>query len=133
MGAPLAREGDATPVTTPAQSTVLEPLAEPAHNGPMLASAKPRMKMAWFAVLFFAIAAACSIPRFGQRENEALPAISDSDLFIDMAHVFAGDAPAFNPQYFRMEPHHYNRPLLAFLAGYLGKYLLHDKDRKSVV
>lgn len=81
------------------------------------------MRRLSFALLFLAIGAICSLPRFGQRENERLPTTSDSDFYIDMAHVFAGQAARFNPEYVKIGPHHYNRPLLSFLAGHLAKAL----------
>lgn len=86
-------------------------------------------RQVWFALLFLVIASICSIPRFGQRENETAPVVSDSDLYIDMAHVFVGDATAFNPDYVKLGPHHYNRPLLSFLAGHLAKYVLKNNLR----
>ncbi len=84
-----------------------------------------------FALLFLAIGGICSLPRFGQRENETAPVVSDSDLYIDMARVFVGDAPGFNPEYVKAGPHHYNRPLFPFLAGNLAKYALQDNLRAA--
>lgn len=74
------------------------------------------------AVLFAVLALAASIPRFGQRENDA-SLLSDSDYYLDMAAVAAGKA-AFDlawssPDYFGA--HHYSRPLLPYLAGTLGR------------
>ena len=65
------------------------------------------------------MAVVASVPRFGQRENEG-SALSDSDYYLDMGSVFAGDKPAFDPTwsgagYFGA--HHYSRPLLPFLAA----------------
>ena len=84
-----------------------------------------------FALLFLVLSAICSLQRFGQRENETAPVLSDSDLYIDMARVFVGDAPAFNADYVKAGPHHYNRPLLSFLAGHLAKYVLQNHLRAA--
>jgi hypothetical protein len=81
-------------------------------------------KTALFALVFLLVSAIASIPRFGQRENEHAPGVSDSDLYIEMARVFTGELKQFTPDYVAWQPHHYNRPVLPFLAGYLGKYLL---------
>jgi hypothetical protein len=82
-------------------------------------------KLLLWTLVFLTVATVCSIPRFGQRENEDLqPPTLDSNCFLDMARVFNGDAPAFDPGLVKVGPHHYNRPLVAFLAGYLGKYVL---------
>ena len=65
------------------------------------------------------VAVVSSIPRFGQRENVG-SALSDSDYYLDMATVFAGDKPAFDPTWSNAEyfgAHHYTRPLLPFLAA----------------
>src|SRR6266536_836310 len=70
---------------------------------------------------FVLLAALCSIPRFGQRENEHYPGVSDSDLYLEMARVFTGDASGFTAEWVAWQPHHYNRPLHSFLAGWLGK------------
>ena len=93
--------------------------------------ASSRRKLALFALLFFVLAGVSSVQRFGQRENEYAKATSDSDFYIDMAHVFLGDAPAFNGAHVEQAPHHYNRPLFAWMAGYLGRYLLHDNFRTA--
>jgi hypothetical protein len=77
-----------------------------------------------FAVIFVVIATIAALPRFGQRENEHQPTVSDSDLYLEMARVFTGDKAGFNPEWVAWQPHHYNRPLLPFVAGHLGKYLL---------
>jgi hypothetical protein len=61
-------------------------------------------------LVFLLVALLSSIPRFGQRENEALPTISDSDLYLEMAHVFVGETPGFDPERLETWPHHYNRP-----------------------
>ena len=87
--------------------------------------------LALFALLFLAIACVSSLPRFGQRENEYATVTSDSDVYLDMAHVFLGDAPAFNPALIPGRPHHYGRPLLPFTAAYLSRYLLHDNLRAA--
>ena len=78
---------------------------------------KPVARTMAAGIAFLAIAAVCSVPRFGHRENELLPSVSDSDFFIDMARVFTGEAAAFNPRWVALAPHHYNRPLLSYLAG----------------
>jgi energy-converting hydrogenase Eha subunit A len=77
----------------------------------------------WF-VLFAIVATVCSLPRFGQRENEHAPTVSDSDYYLEMSRVFAGEQAQFTPAYVAAGPHHYNRPLLPWAAGMLGKYLL---------
>ena len=59
------------------------------------------------------------MPRFGQRENEG-SLLSDSDYYLDMASVFAGDKPAFDQTWSdtgHFGAHHYSRPLLPFLAA----------------
>lgn len=71
-------------------------------------------------LLFLAlIAVLAAIPRFGSRENPASVA-SDSDYYLNMALVFAGEAEAFNPA--AAAPgssgsRHYARPLLSLLAA----------------
>jgi len=67
--------------------------------------------------VFLLLAALCSIPRFGQRENEYFPAVSDSDLYLEMARVFAGQAQGFTAEWVASQPHHYNRPCFRFLPG----------------
>lgn len=84
-----------------------------------------------FAAIFLIIAMIASLPRFGQRENEHQPTVSDSDLYLEMARVFTGDAAGFKREWVAWQPHHYNRPLLPFVAGYLGKYLLGGNLRAS--
>jgi hypothetical protein len=80
----------------------------------------------WRAPALFALLAiAASLPRFGERENPAA-ALSDSDYYLDMAGVAAGERPAFDaewsdPGYFGA--HHYGRPLAPFLAGTLARAL----------
>ncbi|MBI4538214.1 MAG: hypothetical protein HY704_01720 [Gemmatimonadetes bacterium] len=77
------------------------------------------------------VALGSSMLRFGQRENEALP-VSDSDYYLDMARVFAGEAQEFRAGY--AEPpavHHYARPLLPFLAGQVGRHLLGGNYRAA--
>src|SRR5688572_25005177 len=79
-----------------------------------------------FALIFLMIATAASLPRFGQRENERerMRVVSDSDLYLEMARVFIGDQPRFTREWVDWQPHHYNRPLLPFAAGWVGAYLL---------
>ena len=83
-------------------------------------------------LLFLAIAALCSIPRFGQRENEALPVVSDSDAFLDMARVFSGEAEHFRPDFVFNNPRHYRRPLLSLLAAPLGRHVLGGNMRAAI-
>jgi hypothetical protein len=83
-------------------------------------------------VLFLAIAALCSVPRFGQRENEALPVVSDSDAFLDMARVFSGEAEHFRRDWVIDIPLQYRRPLLSFLAAPLGRHLLGGNMRAAI-
>ena len=83
-----------------------------------------------FLILFTVVAVLSSILRFGQRENDNLSTLSDSDCYIDMAMVFSGEKEAFNPDWIRGLPHHYNRPFFPFVAGLIGHYLLGD-DFKS--
>lgn len=74
------------------------------------------------AVLFAVLALAASIPRFGQRENDA-SALSDSDYYLDMAAAAAGKG-AFDPEWSSpgyFGAHHYSRPLLPYLAGTLAR------------
>jgi len=85
---------------------------------------KPPARWVLFVALFLGLSALCSLPRFGQRENEHVPRLSDSDLYLEMARVFTGDANQFSAGWLAERPHHYNRPLFSFLAGYLGKYVL---------
>jgi len=87
--------------------------------------------MVCFAALFLLVSALCSIPRFGQRENEGAPGVSDSDLYIEMAEVFTGSRQAFTAEYVTWQPHHYNRPLLSFLAGHIAKWVLHGNLRAA--
>jgi hypothetical protein len=73
--------------------------------------------------LLLALALVAAIPRFGQRENERA-AISDSDYYLDMAAVFAGERQAFHPEWSapgHTGAHHYARPLLPFLAGWTAR------------
>lgn len=84
----------------------------------------------WF-ILFLLLAVLCSLPRFGQRENEFSSGVSDSDLYLEMARVFTGDQAGFTPAYVAFGPHHYNRPLVPWLTGYLGKYLLRGDLRAA--
>lgn len=84
------------------------------------------------ALLFLAIAALCSIPRFGQRENEGLPVVLDSDAFLDMAQVFSGEAEHFRPDWVTILTQHYQRPLLSLLAAPLGSHLLGGNMRAAI-
>ena len=84
-------------------------------GGPIRLSAKHTSVVAILAV----VAAVSSVPRFGQRENDA-SALSDSDYYLDMASVFSGDKPTFDPTWSSAAyfgAHHYSRPLLPFLAA----------------
>jgi hypothetical protein len=86
----------------------------------------------WRIVMaFLVIAIVSAIPRFGERENEALSTVSDSDLYLDMARVFVGDSPRFDQELLEIGPHHYNRPLLPFLAGWLARASLHGNVRAA--
>lgn len=76
--------------------------------------------------LFTLVAVLSSLLRFGQRENDKLSSLSDSDCYIDMAMVFAGEKDDFNPVWQRGLAHHYNRPLFPFIAGQIGHYFLND-------
>lgn len=77
-------------------------------------------------LLFFAVVAVLSsLLRFGHRENN-LATLSDSDYYLDMAQVFAGQKAEFNTEFLKDGPHHYNRPLLPYLAGITGHYFLND-------
>jgi hypothetical protein len=76
-------------------------------------------------ILFTIVGILSSLLRFGHRENN-LDKLSDSDYYLDMAQVFAGQKEEFNPQLIRVASHHYNRPLLPFCAGFLGHYVLND-------
>jgi hypothetical protein len=91
-----------------------------------------RQRSLWFfAFLFLSIAVICSLPRFGQRENENLPSVSDSDRYLEMARVFTGQQRQFTPEWASEHAHHYNRPLLPFAAGWLGKTLLFGNVRAA--
>lgn len=76
-------------------------------------------------IFFTLVGILSSLLRFGDRENDRAE-ISDSDYYLDMAQVFAGQKTEFNQQLLRVAPHHYNRPVLPFCAGLLGHYLLKD-------
>jgi hypothetical protein len=93
------------------------------HRHHMPTESAPR-RTALFVILFLLLSAFASIPRFGERENEHSPGVSDSDLYIEMARVFTGELKQFTKDYVAWQPHHYNRPCLPFLAGYFGKFLL---------
>ena len=84
----------------------------------------------WFA-WFLLVASLCALPRFGQRENEYAPDISDSDFYLDMARTFAGDQATFTPGNAAWQPHHYNRPLVPWLVGHLGKSCLRGNLRAT--
>ncbi|MGH7542530.1 MAG: hypothetical protein ACREK7_01200 [Gemmatimonadota bacterium] len=89
---------------------------------------RPRM-----VLLLGIVAAAASIPRFGERENERL-ARSDSDYYLDMAEVFSGEQERPDPRYadpVRPASHHYIRPLFPFLAGQVGHGLLGGDHRTA--
>lgn len=81
-------------------------------------------------LLLGAVAVLSSLLRFGQRENE-ISVLSDSDYYLDMAKVFWGGKSSFNREYCFNGPHHYNRPLLPFLAGGLGCHALHGNTRAA--
>ncbi len=89
-----------------------------------------RRQQRWF-ICFLLVAGICALPRFGQRENEYAPGLSDSDLYLEMARVFTGDQAEFTPAYVAGQPHHYNRPLVPWLAGHLGKGLLRGHLRAA--
>lgn len=76
-----------------------------------------RVLLTGFTVL---LAAAAASLRFGQRENESLPH-SDSDYYLDMARVFAGEQVGFSSEFAlqRASPQHYTRPVLPLLVGIL--------------
>jgi hypothetical protein len=77
---------------------------------------------------FAFLAALASWPRFGQRENPDA-VLSDSDYYLDMAAVFAGRKPTFDPVWSaagHVGAHHYARPLLPFLAGRSSRALALD-------
>jgi len=76
-------------------------------------------------ILFTLTAILSSLLRFGERENN-LSTLSDSDYYLDMARVFAGQQYKFNPDFLASAAHHYNRPLLPFLAGKLGRTVLNN-------
>jgi len=76
-------------------------------------------------ILFTLVAFFSSLLRFGNRENN-LAVLSDSDYYLDMAQVFAGQKEEFNHQFLESAAHHYNRPLLPFCAGLLGHYVMND-------
>ena len=71
--------------------------------------------------LFIGIAILSSLLRFGHRENN-LDEVSDSDYYMDMALVFVGEKSGFMAEH--RNRHHYNRPLMAFCACYLGYYCI---------
>lgn len=79
----------------------------------------------FWSLVFLILAGVCSIPRFGQLENQNTWG-GDSIYYLDMARVFAGDAPHFKEEYHpeRGGAPFYNRPLTSFVAGCLGRYLL---------
>ena len=76
-------------------------------------------------ILFTLVAVLSSLLRFGNRENN-LSDVSDSDYYLDMAQVFVGQKTEFNHSYVMVAAHHYNRPLLPFIAGLLGHYVLNN-------
>jgi hypothetical protein len=75
------------------------------------------------ALLFLFAAFAASAFHFGERENETLT-LSDSDFYLDMAQVFSGQKPEWNPHFFEIASHHYNRPLLPAAAAAVGRGIL---------
>ena len=84
-------------------------------------------------VIFLALVAIiCSLPRFGQRENESLK-LSDSDYYLDMSKVFVGMQHEFSEEYRNAGdlPHHYARPFFSLIAGLLGHYVLNDNFRAA--
>jgi hypothetical protein len=85
----------------------------------------------FFGLIFLFISVVCSLPRFGQRENEHLPTVSDSDRYLEMARVFTGEQQHFTPEWVADHAHHYNRPLLPFAAGWLGKLALFGNVRAA--
>lgn len=87
-------------------------------------------QQSWF-IGFLLVAGICSLPRFGQRENEYAPSVSDSDFYLEMARVFTGDQEEFTPAYVAWQPHHFNRPLAPWLAGHLGKNLFRGHLRAA--
>jgi len=78
------------------------------------------------------VAIASSSFRFGQRENEGM-SWSDSDYYIDMAHVFSGEKEAFNKGYLETRPHHYARPLFSYFAAKITSLGLSLKTSFSVL
>ncbi len=81
-------------------------------------------------VFFLLVASASSVFRFGHRENEEQP-LSDSDYYLDMAMVFAGEKPAFDEVFVGNAPHHYNRPALPFMAAVVARLFLRDNFRAA--
>ncbi|MFN2420647.1 MAG: hypothetical protein ABR527_04630 [Gemmatimonadota bacterium] len=92
-----------------------------------------RPRRAGMIVALLVLAAACSLFRFGQRENDTQP-LSDSDVYLDMARVFAGEEARFDPALSDRATeasHHYTRPALPFVAGLIGHYILGDRYRAA--
>lgn len=79
--------------------------------------ASSRLRLLRAVVAFVVLAGLCAIPRFGQRENEGSADTIDSDVYLEMAEVFAGQRPDFDRDRVHAVPHHYARPLLSFLAS----------------
>ena len=87
-----------------------------------------------FVAFLILLAALCSIRRFGARENEQVQTThSDSDLYLEMSAVFTGQShtKGFDRKYADVHGHHYNRPALPFMAGWLGHALLGGDFRTS--
>lgn len=79
-------------------------------------------------LLMALVAAASSSLRFGERENEVLP-VSDSDAYLEMARVFAGEESGFGAPLAGWQ--HYGRPLLPLLAGVLGRFVFGGDYRSA--
>ena len=104
---------------------------EDRHTVPTPSASNSLTRRLRHALLFLLIGAVCSLPRFGERENEHQPTTSDSDYYLDMAHVFIGSSDNFNQDWVQAAPHHYNRPLFPFLAGNLAHSVLRDNFRAA--
>jgi hypothetical protein len=77
-------------------------------------------------ILFILVGILSSLLRFGNRENNIANVESDSDYYLDMAQVFAGQKAEINYKFLSGNEHHYNRPFLPFCAGILGHYVLNN-------
>lgn len=89
------------------------------------------MRHWWWFCFFVVLATLCALPRFGERENEYAPGVSDSDLYLEMAWVFSGQQDGFTTALVEWQPHHYNRPLLPWLAGYAAQFALNGHWRAA--